>query len=124
MTPYMSELTESQQKLAEEFAKLLAQAPLQDGLKEVFMQNLDRLTEVDLAQLIRWLSDRNQAVGELEASLVELQKKHEAEWKSLAREQGQVAMDIVDEEIEAAMKGQDTEGLIEAAVNDGGEKKE
>jgi len=118
----MTELTTAQQKLADEFAKLLVEAPLQDGLKEIFLNNIDRLTEADLAQLIRWLSDRNQAVGELEASLVELQKKHEAEWKSLAREQGEIAISIVDEEIEAALKGEEVEDLVEAAVSNEEEK--
>jgi hypothetical protein len=118
----MAELTKGQQQLADEVAKLLSDAPLQEGLKDIFLKNLHRLTEADLAQLVRWLSDRNQAVGELESALVDLQKKHEAEWKALSREQGQIAMDIVDEEIEAALKGEQVDDLVEAAVSDEEEK--
>jgi hypothetical protein len=83
----MADLTTGQQKLADQVAELLANAPLPPDITQQILDNLQNLPEQSLAELVRWLSDRNMAVAELEAALVSLQEKHEAEWQALEKQQ-------------------------------------
>jgi hypothetical protein len=113
----MTELTKGQAALADEVASLLAEAALPPDITEQMIANLGNLSEQDLVQLVRWLSDRSMAINELETALVDLQKRHEADWKALEKEQQKDIDDILNQEIAAATGAAKIDSIL-AAVDE------
>lgn len=103
------DLTETQQKLADRIAALLAESPIDEWVKQELLDGLDHMPEHQLVQLVGFLSDQSRELSELEIELAALAKQHASEWKALEKDQEAMAMDIVN----GAVADAEREGALE-----------
>lgn len=109
-----TQLTEQQQKLADRIAQLLAASPLEDWIKTELLNNLDRMPEHQLVQLVGFLTDQESEMSSIEEELKALARRHAAEWKALEKKQESTAMNIVN----AAVAAADAEGATAENLNE------
>lgn len=92
----MDELNKAQEQIAEKVGKLLAESPLDEDVKEVLLEGIDRLPKELLFKL--WDSLENEKEG-LEKLVFEVRlflKEQDANWEQTVKEQQKAADTIAD----------------------------
>lgn len=92
----MDELNKAQEQIAEKVGKLLAESPLDEDVKEVLLEGIDKLPKELMFKL--WDSLENEKEG-LEKLVFEVRlflKEQDANWEQTASEQKKTADIIAD----------------------------
>ncbi len=92
----MDTLTPAQQNIANKVAHLLAESPLDDEIKNGILENIDKLTEVQLFELKDMLEAEREQLKNFTFEMEEYIKQRDANWQKLETDQKAVAQKVID----------------------------
>jgi len=93
----MDELNEKQKELADQVAKMLAASPLDEGIKNDLLENLDKMPERVLTRLLESLSREEEILESIALDMEFWENEQGENWKKLENEQAKTAESIVDQ---------------------------
>ena len=89
-------LNEAQQQLADRIGELLAESPMDEGLKNLLLGNMDKIPEHLLFKLKDALEMEQEALENVAFEIEMFLKDKNAGWDKLAEEQKKAASTLVD----------------------------
>lgn len=92
----MDELNKAQEQIADKVGELLAESPLDEEVKEVLLEGIDRLPKELLFKLLDALENEKEGLEKLAFEVKLFLKEQDANWEQTAREQQKVADTIAD----------------------------
>lgn len=92
----MDELNKAQEQIAEKVGKLLAESPLDEDVKKVLLEGIDRLPKELLFKLWDSLENEKEGLEKLAFEVRLFLKEQDANWDQTASEQKKTADIIAD----------------------------
>lgn len=92
----MDELNKAQEQIAEKVGKLLAESPLDEDVKKVLLEGIDRLPKELLFKLWDSLENEKEGLEKLAFEVRLFLKEQDANWEQTASEQKKTADIIAD----------------------------
>lgn len=90
----MDMLNNEQQALAEKLGSLLAGSTLPEMIKEAIIQNLYKIPDEKIAELVRVLETEQGKLNSLVADLQKYFQRQKSSWAETEKQQNSVAVDI------------------------------
>lgn len=92
----MDELNKAQEQIAEKVGKLLAESPLDEDVKEVLLEGIDKLPKELMFKLWDSLENEKEGLEKLAFEVRLFLKEQDANWEQTASEQKKTADIIAD----------------------------
>jgi len=90
------ELNETQQKMAERIGELLAESPLDEDMKQVILDGLDKLPEHMLVKLLDVLERESNELERFAAEVESFLASQEDNWDKTSKEQEKFAQELIE----------------------------
>lgn len=91
--------TKIQKEIAERLGKLLAQSPLANDLKKLFLDNLDKIPDYYIFDLIDALEKEKVELQRIALDIKLFLEQQVADWQKVEEKQAQAADEIIEEEL-------------------------
>lgn len=88
-----------QKEVQERLARLLAESPLNNQLKEALLGSLDKIPDYYVFDLIDALEKERIGLEKIALDIKLFLEQQDEDWKKVEEKQGQVADEIIDEEL-------------------------
>ena len=92
----MDELNQGQQQIADRVGELLAESPLDEEVKEVLLEGIDKLPEELLFKLLGVLENEKEALEKVAFEVKLFLKEQDANWEQTEKDQQKAADAIAD----------------------------
>jgi mannitol-1-phosphate/altronate dehydrogenase len=92
----MDELNQAQQQIADRVGELLAESPLDEEVKEVLLEGIDKLPKELLFKLLDVLENERESLEKVAFEVKLILKEQDANWEQTARDQQEAADTIAD----------------------------
>jgi mannitol-1-phosphate/altronate dehydrogenase len=92
----MDELNQAQQQIADRVGELLAESPLDEEVKEVLLEGIDKLPKELLFKLLDVLENERESLEKVAFEVKLFLKEQDANWEQTARDQQEAADTIAD----------------------------
>lgn len=98
-------MTPEQKYKLERCGTLLAQSPLDDSIKMAVIENMGKMTDGNLDELLRMLERETFELAALQRDLKALLARQEEGWKEVESQQEALAQKMADKALQAATTG-------------------
>lgn len=108
-------LNQGQQEIAEKIGSLLAQSPLEDELKELVLDSIDKLPDYMIVELMQALESESEKLDQVVTDIELFLKDRDSQWDQLAEDQKAAANSIIDKyekKIDDEMKLEEARGNL------------